>query len=257
MQPEVLEALSESILPQFPSLRIWRNPRSHSQTPGPSQRHTVSHIHSNLQVANFQRCKCAFYQRQVWVKLQLAFYLLLPTILQLYHFPPPLPPPVSNPSCLFTRCQCLYASCCIVWLHFSMYYTIKNVFLIFCVWKSENLWVVSNSLRPHVLYSPWNSPDYNTGVGSLSLLQGIFLTQGLNPGLGHCRQILYQLSHQGSPRILEWLAYPFCGLSQPRNWTRVSCIAGGFFTNWAIRDVCCLCTICVKSIINLLLHSAI
>ena len=54
-------------------------------------------------------------------------------------------------------------------------------------------------LRPHGLYSPWNSPGQNTGVGSLSLLQGIFSTQGLNPGLLHCRQILYQLSHKGSP----------------------------------------------------------
>ena len=50
-----------------------------------------------------------------------------------------------------------------------------------------------------ILYSPWNSPGQNTGVGSLSLLQGIFLTQGLNPGLPHCRWILYQLS-QGKPR---------------------------------------------------------
>ena len=46
-------------------------------------------------------------------------------------------------------------------------------------------------------------------MGSLSLLQGIFPTQGSNPGLPHCRQILYQLSHRGNPRILEWVAYPF------------------------------------------------
>ena len=46
--------------------------------------------------------------------------------------------------------------------------------------------------------SPWNSPGQNTGVGSLSLLQGIFPTQGLNPGLPHCRPILYQLSHTGT-----------------------------------------------------------
>ena len=58
----------------------------------------------------------------------------------------------------------------------------------------------------------WNSPGQNTGVGSLSLLQGIFPTQGLNPGLPHCRWILYQLSHQGSPRILECVAYPFSDL---------------------------------------------
>ena len=58
---------------------------------------------------------------------------------------------------------------------------------------------------PYGLHSPWNSPEQNTGVGSLSLLQGIFPTQGLNPGLPHCGWILYQLSHKGSPRILEWL----------------------------------------------------
>ena len=59
----------------------------------------------------------------------------------------------------------------------------------------------------------WNSPGQNIGVGSLSLLQGIFPTQGSNPGLPHCRQTLYQLSHQGSPRILEWVAYSFSSRS--------------------------------------------
>ena len=96
---------------------------------------------------------------------------------------------------------------------------------------------MSDSLPPHGLYSPWNSPGQNTGVGSLSLLQGIFPTQGLNPGLPHHGQILYQLSHNGSPRILGRVTYPFSrGSSWPRNWTEVSCIAGGFFTNWAIRE---------------------
>ena len=77
----------------------------------------------------------------------------------------------------------------------------------------------------------------NTGVGSLSLLQGIFPTQELNWGLLHCRWILYQLSHEGSPGILEWVAYHFSrASSQPRNQTGVSCIAGRFFTNWAIRE---------------------
>ena len=66
--------------------------------------------------------------------------------------------------------------------------------------KSESRSVVSNSLQPYGLYSPWNSPGQNTGVGSLSLLQGIFPTQGSNPGLLHCRQILYCLSHKESPR---------------------------------------------------------
>ena len=63
----------------------------------------------------------------------------------------------------------------------------------------ESCSFISNSLRPQELYSPWNSPGQNTGVGSLSFLQGIFPTKGLKPGLLHCRQILYQLSHQGIP----------------------------------------------------------
>ena len=104
------------------------------------------------------------------------------------------------------------------------------------------------------LYSPWNSPGRNSGVDSLSLLQGIFPTQGSNAGLPHHRQILYQLNHQGSPvdkvkiaqscltlcgpvdytvhgilqaRILEWVAFLFSReSSQPRDRTQVSCIAG-------------------------------
>ena len=94
-----------------------------------------------------------------------------------------------------------------------------------------------NPWQLHRLYSLCNSPGQNTGVGSCSLLQGIFPTQGSNPGLSHCRRILYQLSHQGSPRILEWVVYAFSNeSSQLRNWTRVSCIAGGFFTSWATRE---------------------
>ena len=57
------------------------------------------------------------------------------------------------------------------------------------------------TLWPHGLYSPWNSPDQNTGVGSLSLLQGFFPTQESNPGFPHCGLILYQLSHKGSPLV--------------------------------------------------------
>ena len=73
--------------------------------------------------------------------------------------------------------------------------------------------------------SPY-SPGQDTGVSSLSLLQGIFPIQVLNPGLPYCRQILYQLSHRGSPRILEW-----CNLSllqqifmtQELNWGLLHC----------------------------------
>ena len=88
-------------------------------------------------------------------------------------------------------------------------------------WVSQSTSVMSDSLRSHGLYSPWNSPGQNTGLGSLSLLQGIYPTQKSNPDLPHCRQIFYQLSHQGSPRILEGVAYPFSSRSsQSRNWTR-------------------------------------
>ena len=78
---------------------------------------------------------------------------------------------------------------------FFHYYCSK----IYITQKNESHSVVSNSLQPHGLYSPWNSLGQNTGVGSLSLLQGIFPTQGSNPGFRHCRWILYQLSHKGSP----------------------------------------------------------
>ena len=95
--------------------------------------------------------------------------------------------------------------------------------------ESASHLVVSNSLWSRGLYSPWNSPGQNTGMGSLSLFQGIFPTQGLKPGLPHCRWILYQLSHKWSPRILESVAYPFSSRSSwPRNQTEVSCIAGRF-----------------------------
>ena len=77
--------------------------------------------------------------------------------------------------------------------------------------ESEICSVVSNSLRPHGLYSPWYSPGQNTGVSNLSLLQGILPTQGLNPGLPHCRWILLPAEKQGKPKILEWVAFPFSG----------------------------------------------
>ena len=76
--------------------------------------------------------------------------------------------------------------------------------------KSESRSVVSDSLRPNGLCSPWNSPGQNTGVGRHSLLQGIFPTQGSNPGLPHCRWILYQMSHQGNPPT-STLVYPYVG----------------------------------------------
>ena len=127
-------------------------------------------------------------------------------------------------------------------------------------------------LEPTSLLCPWGSPDKNTGVGCDFLLWGIFLTQGSNPGILHCRQILYHLSCQGSPyvfllhaeslqscpalcdlmdcsppgssvhgifqaRILKWVAMPSSrGSSQPRDQTQVSCIVDVFFTIWVTRE---------------------
>ena len=102
--------------------------------------------------------------------------------------------------------------------------------------------VVSDSLDPMNCSPPGSSvrgdsPGKNTGVGCHALLQVIVPTQGLNPGLLHCRQILYHLSHLGSPRILEWVAYPFSSESSlPSNRTRVSCTADGFFIIWATSE---------------------
>ena len=77
---------------------------------------------------------------------------------------------------------------------------------------SEGQSVMSNSLQPQGLYSPWNSPGQNTGVGSLSLFQGIFPTQGLNPDLPHCRRILYQLSHRYYLHKLQIFLFMSTGL---------------------------------------------
>ena len=84
------------------------------------------------------------------------------------------------------------------------YVYVKILFLLVPRWKSFSpvqLFVT------HGLYSPWTSPGQNTGVGILALLQGIFPTQASNPGLLHCRQILYQLSHKGSPLVREVTNY--------------------------------------------------
>ena len=91
---------------------------------------------------------------------------------------------------------------------------------------------------PLRLLCPWGfSRHGDTGVGCRALFQGIFPHEGSSPGLLHCGQILYQLSHQGSPRILEWVACPFSrGSSWPRNQTRVSWVAGRFFTIWATGE---------------------
>ena len=101
----------------------------------------------------------------------------------------------------------------------------------------ESRSVMPNSLQPHGLYTVHGTLQARILEWvSLSLPQGIFPTQGWNPGLPNFRRILYKLSRKGSPRILEWVACPFSrGSSQPRNWTGISSIAGRFFNNRDIR----------------------
>ena len=82
-----------------------------------------------------------------------------------------------------------------------------------------------------------DSPGKNTGVDCHALLQRVLPTGGSNPGLPCCRWILYHLSHQGSPRILEWVAHPFSrGSLRPKSWTGVPCITGRFFPSWAATE---------------------
>ena len=101
---------------------------------------------------------------------------------------------------------------------------------------------VMPTLRPHGLEPAGSSvhgdsPGQNTGISCHAFLQGIFPTQELNSGLPHCRQILYHLSHQGSPRILKWVAHSFSGGSfRPRNQTRDSCLESRFFTSCATKE---------------------
>ena len=91
--------------------------------------------------------------------------------------------------------------------------------------------------RVRLFVTPSTKQSMKCGVGSLSLLQGIFPTQGLNLGLPHCRQFLYHLSHERSSSILEWVASSFSSRSaRPRNRTGASGTAGGLCTNWAIRE---------------------
>ena len=92
-----------------------------------------------------------------------------------------------------------------------------------------------DSLRPHGQYSPWNFPGQNTGVGSDS--PGDLPNPGIKPRSPAWLVDSLPAEHKESPRILEWVAFPFSSRSfWPRNWTGVSYIAGGFFTNWAIRE---------------------
>ena len=110
-------------------------------------------------------------------------------------------------------------------------YKSQNSILLILSWKWK--WshsVLSNSLQPHGLsptrlLHPWDFPGKNTGVGCHFLLQGSFLIQGSNPGLPHCRQMLYHLSHQGSPNfVLDTDYKPSTPLSSAANAWAAHCL---------------------------------
>ena len=95
----------------------------------------------------------------------------------------------------------------------------------------------SDSLRPHGLYNPWNSPGKNTGVGTLSLLQGIFPNQGSNPGLLYCRHILYQPSHQGCPPRSSSVQFSSATQSSPTLCDPMDCSMPGFSVHYLLLEL--------------------
>ena len=110
--------------------------------------------------------------------------------------------------------------------------------VLLCYWVSHVWFFVTAWTAVH--QTPYgihmDSPGKITGVACHALLQGIFPTRGLNSGLLDCRKVL--LPFEPSPRILEWVVYPFSrGTCQLRNPTGISCIAGGFLTSWATQEV--------------------
>ena len=93
--------------------------------------------------------------------------------------------------------------------------------------------VVSDSLRPHELQHArllclWNSPGQNTGVGNHSLLQENFPTQGLNPGLPHCRQMLYPSEPQSTSRVTGWIKWDNIWSNRPNTLYKVSTLGGSY-----------------------------
>ena len=112
------------------------------------------------------------------------------------HVSPP-PPSRPHPSGLFQSASFECPASCVE-LALIIYFTYGNIH------ESESQLVMSDFLQPHGLYSPWNSLGQNTGVDSLSLLQGIFPTQGLNPGLPNCRQIF--LPAESGRKLFETLS---------------------------------------------------
>ena len=140
-----------------------------------------------------------------WVLIALGFHAE-----PLYHgtYQPELPPHPSAAQLQFGQhyfVECLLffkvlSSLSQSWLHYELCVSCS---VVCSSWWSPGLWLTK-------LLCPWNSPGKNTGVDCLSLLHGIFPTQGLNPGLPHCRWNFYHLSHQGSPlriihRVNQWV----------------------------------------------------
>ena len=162
-------------------------------------------IHFNWRIISLQYCG-GFCHTSTWITHRC-------TCVPPSWIPFPLPSS-PHPSGLSqsTSFECP-ASC--IKLALIIYFTYGNIH------ESEGQLVVSDFLQPHGLYSPWHSLGQNTGVGSLSLLQGIFPTQGLNPGLPNCRQIFYQLSHEESS---FWNA--FTGHHKRRHWHALKRMAG-------------------------------
>jgi len=112
---------------------------------------------------------------------------------------------------------------------------LKHCIEYFASWRirvSESRWVLSDSFRPHGLYSPWNSPGQNTGVGNHSLLQGIF-----KPRYPSLQADSFPAEPPGKPKNTGVGSLSFSSrYCRPRNQTGVSCIVGGFFISWTTKE---------------------
>ena len=129
---------------------------------------------------------------------------------------------------------CMHSSCVYVFVCIYIYIYLQYTYVCVCL-VTQSFLTLCNSIDCSLPGSSVHGDSLGniTEVDCYALLQEFFPSQGSNPGLLHCRQIIYWLSHQEGPRILEWVAYPFSrGSSQPRNQSRVFCIEGGFFTSY-------------------------
>ena len=159
----------------------------------------VSLLSSDWQTIFFFNHEATWGARKLYKDFQVhrAWYLI-ENLVQLYHgssarMSQHLICSFQNPQCGGRASfLCLFSS---PW-SFPCYFSRNSSSTLPCFQESESHLVVSDSLQPHGLYSPWNSPGQNTEVDSFSFFQGIFATQGSNPGLPHCRQILYDMNQE-------------------------------------------------------------